>query len=638
MRLLPKSHATREQAEEDKFKRIHDAQIGLDAVITTPFGKRCLLYADFTASGRSVTFIEDYVAKQVLPMYANTHTEASATGKATSAQREGARQMIHEALRADPAKYVVLFVGSGVTGCLAKLADALLGRSEAADDKTVVFGGPFEHHSNEILWRERGVGYATIDEGSDGLANLEILKEKMETYQDHRLIGSFSAGSNVTGIAPSAKYKKDLNKLLNERGALAIWDYAGAGPYVDIDLSGPNAPDAVVISTHKFIGGPGASGVLVADREKIFGAVRVPTIPGGGTVVRVSEKEVDYVGELEEREAAGTPGIIQDIRAGLAFQLKSFITPEGIRAKEREHLLKALPQLSQHPKIWLIGADRRSYWDFNHRLGIVSFLIRHGDAFLHPAFVTTVLNDVYGIQSRPGCSCAGPYGHRLFEINENTSRKMMDQAEDSFGFVKPGWTRVNFGAFMTAAEVDFVIAAIAQVADHGHKLLTQYAVDAATADWLPRRTCTGNNSNPFGMDLDLELRGGSKPPPKPRKVANAKKREQRFAQYLAEATAIYAEAGADVECHQAAQWPGGDFVDPETKMPGTFARLTSEDLDDQAKWLHRAFVLPSDVAEEHLTTAKTTSKKLARPWRRRKSSDLPTPAKQKEPVDLRTFI
>mmetsp|Transcript_11604 Transcript_11604/g.34739 ORF Transcript_11604/g.34739 Transcript_11604/m.34739 type:complete len:695 (+) Transcript_11604:216-2300(+) len=678
----------------------------------TPFGDRRLLYADFTASGRALTFIERYVSEQVLPTYANVHTTASATGSTTTALREGARDAIYDAVKADPRKYVALFVGTGVTGALAKLASSLVDvvddgdfvDLQVTDDKTsetsssgvvfptakgaaaksphspdddddevavvsfdddnddeagalkkasdasnnfdddnnndeeaatlkkasdtsnrralsrdddaalpsppppplkkkvLVLGGPFEHHSNEILWREKpNVEYVSIHQGPDGLADVDALRAALaEAHAQRRslIIGTFSAGSNVTGIAPSARYKREVNELLHAFGALAIWDYAGAGPYVEIDLSGSSAPDAVVVSAHKFMGGPGASGVLVADREKIFGGDKPPTVPGGGTVDRVSRSAIDYVAALEEREAAGTPGIIQDIRAGLVFQLKSSVTAKAIHGRERAHLERALPQLAHHPKVWLVGSDLRAYWDLESRLGIVSFLVAYDEAsFLHPGFVAAVLNDVYGIQSRSGCMCAGPYGHRLFDIDDNTSDLMRAQAGKYFNLFKPGFTRVNFGAFMTDAEVDFLVAAILQIADRGADLLPLYKVDAATGNWVPRRGASHTTPVSFGIDyagsanpFDDKAERQTAP------VAPSSTTTDHFGRYLSEALTVFDAGRSDARCHMAALATGGDFVDPGTVLPGTFATLATPDIRGQAQWLYRTFALPSDVA------------------------------------------
>ena len=328
--------------------------IGSRCIITTPFGKKEIVYADYTASGRALQFVEDYMVKVVAPMYANTHTEASATGAQTTHLREESRDFIREATNAPIDDYAVLFTGSGATGAIEKLFRALgLGIPEYAEKKwniskrlitenqrPVVFVSHFEHHSNELIWRESIARCVVIREGHDGTPDLAHLESELLLYKQEKvpMIGSFSAGSNVTGIRAPVR---SICKLLHQHGAYAFFDYAGVGAYVKIDIKGDGedgAMDAAFFSPHKFIGGPGSSGLLIA-RHKLFHKAfdietTMATTPGGGTIDYVTRTDRSYSKDIETREDAGTPGILQAIRTGLAFKVKEIVGTDTIERLE----------------------------------------------------------------------------------------------------------------------------------------------------------------------------------------------------------------------------------------------------------------------------------------------------------------
>src|SRR6266516_7811325 len=94
---------------EALIETIRASVIGDDEAVAGPFGVRRVTYADYTASGRSLRFIEDYIRDAVLPLYANTHTESSGTGLQTGRFREGARAIIREAVGANAEDHVVIF-------------------------------------------------------------------------------------------------------------------------------------------------------------------------------------------------------------------------------------------------------------------------------------------------------------------------------------------------------------------------------------------------------------------------------------------------------------------------------------------------------------------------------------------------
>ena len=486
---------------EALIELIRASVIGDDEAVAGPFGVRRVIYADYTASGRALTFIEDYLREAVLPLYANTHTESSGTGLQTSRFREDARTIMRDAVGGNADDHAVIFAGSGMTGAINLLVGVLeLRIPSALDDRygllaqipaterPVVFIGPYEHHSNELPWRESIADVITIGEDRDGRIDLARLEAALAETDGRPLrIGSFSAASNVTGILSDTRA---ISVLLHRHGALSFWDFAAAGPYVEIEMdphrAGPDggAPDgeaaldykdAIVLSPHKFIGGPGTPGALVARRELFRN--RVPTSPGGGTVAYVNPLEHVYLADPEHREEGGTPAIIESIRAGLVFHLKEAVGVDAIRRREEDFIERAMAAWSAEPGSGILGNPALP------RLSIVSFTVRHDGRYLHHNFVVAVLNDLFGIQSRGGCSCAGPYGHRLLGIDIETSHAFEREISRGCEGIKPGWVRVNFNYFIGAAVFDYIVRAVAMVARDGWRLLPWYRFDPATGMW-----------------------------------------------------------------------------------------------------------------------------------------------------------
>ncbi len=520
---------------------IRNSVIGRDDVVEGPFGTRPVIYADYTASGRALSFIEDYITEAVLPLYANTHTESSGTGLQTTRFREDARALIRRSTGATD-EHAVIFTGSGSTAAIDKLIGVMglrvpsnledrfgLSSHIPPQERPVVFIGPYEHHSNELPWRESIADVVTIDEDADGHVDLGHLRRELERFEDRSLkIGSFSAASNVTGILTDWD---TVSTILHEHGALSFWDFAAAAPYVGIDLgssAGGNLAykDAIFLSPHKMIGGPGTPGLLIARRELFTN--RVPDVPGGGTVWYVNPDSHHYFEDPEHREEGGTPAIVESIRAGLVFQLKDAVGVDEIRQREEHFITRAIRSWEGNPSIDILGSHEAE------RLSIVSFVVRHGNRYLHHNFVVALLNDLFGIQSRGGCSCAGPYGHRLLGIDLDTSHEFEREIDRGCEGIKPGWVRVNFNYFISEEVFSYILDAVHLIAEEGWKLLPFYRFEPSTGLWRHRCPVT---EPPMSLH-DIGYGDGSMRWPHRRHV----REEHSLSEYLEDARRILAEA------------------------------------------------------------------------------------------------
>jgi selenocysteine lyase/cysteine desulfurase len=465
---------------------VRQNEVGRRASVETPFGRRLLMYADATATGRYLHFVEAWI-RRVRPFYANTHTAISSSGRIMTELREEARRVVGKAVNAG-ADDVVLFTGSGATAAINKLVGLLglrisepldrqfeLAKHIPAHERPVVFLGPYEHHSNELPWLESVAEPVEIGLTDEGAIDVSDLEEKLRHYAERPLkIGSFSAASNVTGLITDVRA---IAKVLHRHGALACFDYAAAAPYVPIDMhpreDGAHL-DAIYISAHKFIGGPQASGVLVA-HASLF-RTRTPERPGGGTVdyvAGVDARSVDYVRRLDEREEGGTPAIMGDIRAGVAFLVKEMVGPARIVEHEVACARAAVERLARHPRIRILGPT-----DLD-RLAIVSFNIEG----LHHDLVSALLDHLFGIQNRAGCSCAGPYGHLLLGIERATSERYRALIASGIHGMKPGWVRITIPFYASPEDIEFLLRAVEFVAERGQDFVPAYAFDFRNGVW-----------------------------------------------------------------------------------------------------------------------------------------------------------
>ena len=494
-------------SREPDFAFLREQIVGVDSRFNTPFGERMMVYCDYTASGRCLRFVENYLQK-LQRNYANTHTEDDITGRSMTQLLHEAENAIKGSVNAGPDGKIIA-VGTGATGAIDKLQQILgvacppatnehlkdvliqfFGSDRAQEfldfresRAPVVFVGPYEHHSNEISWRQGIAEVVAVELTDDGDIDLHHLEERLQLpeFADRLLIGSFSAASNVTGLRSDVHA---IARVLHRHGAIACFDYAACAPYVPIDMNPPAdgngdpSLDAIFVSPHKFLGGPGSSGILVFNK-RIYPESLPPTVAAGGTVDYVSQVDQDFIQDIEDREKAGTPGVLQAIKAALAFQIKDFAAPGRIAAREHELLERAMDRWTSNSRIEVLGNA-----DMQQRIGIVSFNVRDpSERYLHPKFVTALLNDLFGIQSRAGCSCAGPYGHRLLDINLEVSKRYRTCVQDGFGGLKPGWCRVGFHYAMDDAEANLVIEAVEFISEFGHLFMPEYDFHLDTGTW-----------------------------------------------------------------------------------------------------------------------------------------------------------
>ncbi|XP_047046861.1 probable cysteine desulfurase [Lolium rigidum] len=507
-------------AADDKVEWLRSQLIGKDVEFDTPFGRRALTYADQTASGRSLSYIEDYLVKEVLPFYGNTHTEDSHVGSKTTRLVHKATRYIKRCMGAG-AGDALLFCGSGTTAAIKRLQEVIgvalpsvelrnrLLAQLRPEERWVVFVGPYEHHSNLLSWRQSLAEVVEIGVDADGLVDLAALRRALGSpeYLDRPMLGSFSACSNVTGIMTDTR---EIARILHQHGAFACFDFAASAPYVKIDMKTGELDgyDAVFLSPHKFVGGPGTPGILMMNKSLYRLNSQPPSTCGGGTVAYVNgfnEEDTLYYDDIEEREDAGTPPILQKIRTSLAFWVKEYVGYDTMGLHERVYSEMAMKRLVNNPNVRVLGntsADRLPIFSFLIYPSVKEKLfdgfgetgcheqfenVRRKQLPLHGRFVTRLLNDLFGIQARGGCACAGPYGHILLDVDNETSLRIRSAILEGYSGLKPGWTRLSFTYYLSTEEFKFILSAIEFIAEFGHRFLPLYRFDWITGNWTFRK-------------------------------------------------------------------------------------------------------------------------------------------------------
>ena len=475
--------------EEGLEERLRKGLIGDKANVVGPFGARPLIYADYVASGRALHQIESFVLEQILPYYSNSHTEASYCGSFCTRTRLAARRYLAAELGADE-NYSVLFTGSGATAGINRLV-SLLGLAQQVREgrRVVVLVGPYEHHSNLLPWRESGAQVIELPESAQGGPDMAVLESLLQEHQSaDALAGAFSAASNVTGIVTDVDA---VCRLLRRYGAVSIWDYACAAPYLPMSVKAgtEEARDAIVYSSHKFPGGPGASGVTVL-RNGIV-QTRLPTWPGGGTVSYVSPWTHVYSDDLVHREEAGTPNVVGDIRAALVMMVKQALGADWLAQRQNQLRKRALQVWRDNPRIDIMGSTTAEQC-----LPIFSFRVRDGaGGYVHHQYFTRLLSDVHGIQARGGCACAGSYAHRLLRLDKSHSDTLLASLEAGSEIDKPGWVRLNLSALMSDEKVDQIIDAVDKLSQNADDYRDHYIVDTLTAQFQPVSRQSGQESH-----------------------------------------------------------------------------------------------------------------------------------------------
>ena len=461
---------------ETYFKPFRENIIGVNQEFESPYGKKKIIYADWTASGRLYGPIEEKLLNEIGPFVANTHTETSITGSAMTLAYHEARNIIKKHVNASKDD-VLITVGTGMTGAINKFQRILgLKVSENLKDHTqipealkpIIFVSHMEHHSNQTSWLETIAKVEVIPCDSEGLICLESFKKLLEDYTNHPIkIAAITGCSNVTGIRTDYH---QIARIIHQNNGLCFVDFACSAPYVAIDMHPENEDDyldAITFSPHKFLGGPGSSGVLIFNK-KLYKNV-VPDNPGGGTVSYTNPwGNHDYIDDIETREDGGTPGFIQAIKIALSIRLKEQMGIDNILKREHELNAKIFKSLSKIDKLHILAKNQ------TNRLGVFSFYIE--DA--HYNLIVKLLNDRFGIQTRGGCSCAGTYGHFLLNVNQSTSKAIEEKILEGCLVERPGWIRMSIHPTMTDKDIDFICEAIDSVSKNFKEWQLDYKYNA----------------------------------------------------------------------------------------------------------------------------------------------------------------
>ncbi len=467
---------------EEYFAGFRRNIVGIDQRFNSPYGEQIIIYGDWIASGRLYRPIEEAIVNRFGPFVGNTHTETSETGTLMTKAYHLAHKKIKEHVNAGPDD-VIITAGSGMTTVVNKFQRMLgfrtMQKMEASDclkeeERPVVFITHMEHHSNHTSWIETIADVVQLKPDKDLLVDPDELQKELDKYKNRKMkIGSFTACSNVTGI--STPYHK-LARIMHENGGLCFVDFAASAPYVDMNMH-PGDPledlDAIMFSPHKFLGGPGTSGVLIFN-SKIYQTDRCPDNPGGGTVDWTNPwGEFKYVDDIEAREDGGTPGFLQAIKTALCIGLKDQMGVENIEKREKELVKIAFEEMPKIPGIHILADDIRD------RLGVISFYMDD----IHFNMAVKLLNDKFGVQVRGGCACAGTYGHFLLDVSYDKSHQITELINHGDLSQKPGWIRLSLHPTMTNDELYYVIDAIRQVQKNHQEWSKDYIYNNKTNEF-----------------------------------------------------------------------------------------------------------------------------------------------------------
>ncbi len=473
---------------ENYFEQFRRNIVGIDAEFESPYGKQKLLYADWIASGRLYGPIEDLMKNKFGPMVGNTHSEASETGVIMTNLYHEAKHIIKKHVNASDDDCLIT-EGSGMTGVAVKLqrilglkvperAKKFIKESIPEEDIPVVFITYMEHHSNHISWLETFADVVILLPDEDEMDFANELKKQLPKYKNRNVkIGSFTAGSNVTGIIPD--YYK-LAEIMHEHGGYAFVDFAASAPYIDINMHPENEKqslDAIFFSPHKALGGPGSSGVLVFNR-KLYNN-KAPDHPGGGTVLWTNRwNEYAYFDDIELREDGGTPAFLQTMRVALTLKLKEKMGVENILKREHQLLDLLFSEFDKIPELHVL-ADK-----YRERIGAVSFYVDN----IHHNLIVKLLNDRFGIQTRGGCSCAGTYGHYLLNVSKDESHRITDKIDHGDLSEKPGWVRLSVHPTMKDEELLFVADAVKQIIKNINEWEKDYEFDKSCGEFFHKKS------------------------------------------------------------------------------------------------------------------------------------------------------
>ncbi|WP_209940684.1 aminotransferase class V-fold PLP-dependent enzyme [Paenibacillus sp. PvR133] len=481
MARIGSSNCRYQPSNEAYFQRYRESTIGYHQTFESPYGQKKLIYADWAASGRLYGPIESKIANELGPFVANTHTESNLTGTLMTQAYEEAKQIIKNHVHANEHD-IILFAGSGMTGAVNKL-QRLLGLKIhenlkplypiAEKERPVIFVTHMEHHSNHISWAETIGDVVCLPPGPGGMVDPTHLERLLLQFRHRPIkIGAFTACSNVTGFEVPIY---QLARKMHEHGGVCFVDFSASAPYTEINMHRTDPLeklDGIVFSPHKFLGGPGTSGVLIMDSRLCLNCA--PDQPGGGTVSWTNPwGGYEYKDNTEAREDGGTPAFLQAVRTALCIRLKEQMGYNRMLERKKEVTSLLLKSLNTIPGLHILGGSSQE------RMGIVSFVVGH----IHYNLIVKLLNDRFGIQVRGGCSCAGPYGHYLLGIDQQTSKQMTDLIHAGDLSRKPGWVRLSLHPMMTNQEVSYIASSLRAIVENITTWQKDYIYQPDTNEW-----------------------------------------------------------------------------------------------------------------------------------------------------------